>query len=63
MQYLGHPLFGDPLYGIKDNFKRQALNCFYLEFDDPFLEKRQKIEIADPIDMEILWKNLISNEL
>ncbi len=63
MQYLGHPLFGDPLYGIKDNFKRQALNCFYLEFDDPFSEKRQKIEIADPIDMEILWKNLISNEL
>ncbi len=31
MQYLGHPLFGDHLYGIKDNFKRQALNCFYLE--------------------------------
>ena len=63
MQYLGHPLFGDPLYGIKDNFKRQALNCFYLEFDDPFSEKRQKIEIADPIDMKRLWKNLISNKL
>lgn len=63
MQYLGHPLFGDPLYGIKDNFKRQALNCFYLEFDDPFSEKRQKIEILDPTDMETLWKNMISNKL
>lgn len=44
MQYLGHPLFGDPLYGIKDNFKRQALNCFYLEFDDPFSEKDKKLK-------------------
>ncbi len=63
MQYLGHPLFGDPLYGIEDDFKRQALNCFYLEFDDPFSEKKQKIEISDPTDMETLWKKLISNKL
>ncbi|WP_298491566.1 RluA family pseudouridine synthase [uncultured Lactobacillus sp.] len=63
MQYLGHSLFGDPLYGIQDDFKRQALNCFYLEFDDPFSKKKQHIEISDPNDMKNLWKSLISEKL
>ena len=59
MQYLGHPLYGDPLYGQKDNFNRQALNCFYLEFPDPFSKERQvSIEVPDPIDMQELWHNI-----
>ncbi|MDO6361949.1 RluA family pseudouridine synthase [Lactobacillus paragasseri] len=63
MQYLDHPLFGDPLYGIKDNFKRQALNCFYLKFDDPFSERKQEVTISEPLDMKCLWQRLISNKL
>ncbi len=63
MQYLGHPLYGDLLYGIKDNFERQALNCFYLKFDDPFSKCKQEITISEPADMKCLWQSLISNKL
>ena len=58
MAYLGHPLYGDAIYGVKDNFKRQALNCFLLSYPDPFSSKKQKIEISDPVDMQSLWRNL-----
>lgn len=59
MQYLGHPLFGDPLYGINDEFKRQALNCFYLGFPDPFTkDQHTSIEIPDAPDMQKLWHSL-----
>ena len=59
MQYLGHPLFGDPLYGINDEFKRQALNCFYLGFPDPFTKgQHTSIEIPDAPDMQKLWHSL-----
>lgn len=59
MQYLGHPLFGDPLYGVKDEFTRQALNCFYLAFPDPFAaEKEVRISTPDSIDMQKLWQGL-----
>lgn len=58
MQYLGHPLFGDPLYGINDKFKRQALNCFYLEFPDPFTKgQKTNIEVPDAPDMQKLWRS------
>ena len=61
MAYLGHPLFGDPLYGIDDDFSRQALNCFYLAFPDPFdNEKKRVIEIKDPQDMSKLWQKLVN---
>lgn len=58
MMYLGHPLYGDPLYGIDDNFSRQALNCFYLSFPDPFDNKDKIIKIDDPLDMRKLWQKL-----
>lgn len=62
MAYLGHPLFGDPLYGIKDEFSRQALNCFYLSFPDPFdNEKEKQVQIPDPEDMQTLWQELLKN--
>jgi len=58
MQYLGHPLYGDPLYGVNDEFKRQALNCFYLGFPDPFIKEQQtRIEIPDAQDMQKLWRS------
>ena len=57
MQYIGHPLYGDPLYGEDDNFNRQALNCFHLEFPDPFRKEKQvSIEVPDPPDMQKLWQ-------
>lgn len=58
MMSLGHVLFGDDLYGAKDHFARQALNCFYLSFPDPFSGKKQTIELPDPKDMQDLWQKL-----
>lgn len=63
MTYLGHPLLGDPLYGIEDGFNRQALNCFSLSFPDPFAQAKIKsLEIDDPADMQKLWQELITKE-
>lgn len=59
MQFLGHPLFGDKLYGAQDNFARQALNCYYLDFPDPFKDQKEvRIAIKDPFDMLDLWLQL-----
>lgn len=59
MQYLGHPLYGDRLYEANDNFTRQALNCFYLKFPDPFADQKEvEIKIKDPLDMQNLWASL-----
>lgn len=59
MQYLGHPLYGDRLYEANDDFPRQALNCFYLKFPDPFADQNAvEIKIEDPMDMQDLWKRL-----
>lgn len=58
LQSIGHPLFGDPLYGVADNFTRQALNCYYLAFPDPFLDQQVEIKIPEPLDMQELWQNL-----
>lgn len=61
MSYLGHPLFGDELYGAQDNFERQALHCFYLSFPDPFEKQETKtIQAAEPQDMQKLWNKLNS---
>ncbi|MDO4912027.1 MAG: RluA family pseudouridine synthase [Lactobacillus sp.] len=58
MSYLGHPLFGDVLYGGQDTFQRQALHCFYLAFTDPFTKKDVKIAIPDASDMVSLCQEL-----
>ena len=58
MNYLGHPLYGDHLYGVEDNFARQALNCFFLRYDDPFSNQKREIKIPEPPDMNKLWKQL-----
>ncbi|BDR60221.1 RluA family pseudouridine synthase [Lactobacillus xylocopicola] len=58
LQYLNHPLFGDPLYGITDEFNRQALHCFYLAFPDPFTGQPVELEIPAASDMQQLWQNL-----
>lgn len=61
MNALGHPLFGDQLYGVKDNFDRQALNCFYLGYLDPFSNEKIEVKISDPDDMKKLWNKLSGN--
>lgn len=59
MQAIGHPLFGDPLYGVSDQFRRQALNCFYLAFPDPFDQNKVvELTIPDPEDMRHLWQQI-----
>lgn len=59
MQSIGHPLFGDPLYGIKDQFDRQALNCYFLSFPDPFAkDKLVKVNASPARDMFKLWRKL-----
>lgn len=37
MQHVGHPLFGDPLYGVnhEDGWERQALHAYKLSFETP----------------------------
>ena len=58
MQAIGHVLYGDELYGAEDDFERQALNCFYLQYPDPFGDEEIIVKIDDPLDMQRLWMKL-----
>lgn len=48
--YLGHPIVGDKLYGINDNFnlKGQLLTAYKIEFNQPSTNKRLSFEINLP---------------
>lgn len=63
MQSIGHVLYGDDLYGAEDAFHRQALNCFYLAFPNPFTGEERELQIPDPSDMQDLWKELKANSI
>jgi len=57
MSYIGHPLFGDDLYGGKLDFiGRQALHCLSVEFVHPFTNEVLNIKANLPDDI----KNLIT---
>ena len=58
--YIGHPLFGDDLYGNKsDLINRQALHSYYLKFIHPITMKPIEFKIDLPEDMQsILPQNL-----
>lgn len=58
MQAIGHPLYGDQLYGLPDKFNRQALNAYQLRFLDPFNQNEEVATIPDPTDMQQLWQQL-----
>lgn len=46
--YLGHPLFGDEMYGQPSALiARQALHCYWLQFYSPF--KRDYITVTAPL--------------
>jgi 23S rRNA pseudouridine1911/1915/1917 synthase len=58
--YIGHPLWGDDLYGHKSNLiNRQALHSYYLKFIHPMTMKPIEFKIDLPEDMLcILPQNL-----
>ena len=51
MAYLGHPLLGDELYGIPDDFPRHALHACTLEFPAPQTGERILVRAPLPEDM------------
>jgi len=61
MTHLGHILVGDDLYGspaFPDQFGRQALHSYYLEFTHPVSGQIVQIETDIPEDMKELWNTL-----
>ncbi|MDY5853639.1 MAG: RluA family pseudouridine synthase [Bacilli bacterium] len=61
MNYIGHPIEGDPVYGNKKNYlydKGQLLHAYRLTFIHPRTQKEMKFEISLPN----YFKNII-NEL
>jgi 23S rRNA pseudouridine1911/1915/1917 synthase len=51
MAHLGHPLLGDELYGIPDDFPRHALHAWTLEFPAPQTGERIFVRAPLPDDM------------
>lgn len=59
MAYLGHPLYGDSLYGGDLNkIDRQALHCAYLAFQHPVNKNAIKLVCPLPEDMIDLMREL-----
>ena len=55
LQWAGHPLAGDDLYGgSRELITRQALHCSLLEFDHPLTGERQTFNSEIPNDMKML---------
>ena len=51
MAHLGHPLLGDELYGIPDDFPRHALHAFSLAFPAPLTGEPILVRAPLPEDM------------
>lgn len=62
LSYLGHPIYGDVLYGDGDNevdlIERQALHAYGLDFKSPRTEKELSLRADLPDDMKELMKKL-----
>lgn len=60
LSHLGHPIFGDTLYGAdeNDNIDRQALHSYYLKFNNPRTKEEIIVESDIPNDMKILKESL-----
>ena len=62
MAYIGHPLFGDTLYGEKnDLIDGQALHCYKLTFLHPIMHK--KVEFVSNSDYEQKFEKLLQKVL
>ena len=57
---LGHPIFGDSLYGTedKDYIKRQALHAYGLDFYSPKTKEKLSLRANLPYDIEELIQRL-----
>ncbi|MEY7999023.1 RluA family pseudouridine synthase [Clostridium sp. Mt-5] len=61
LSYLGHPLYGDTLYGLGDDnqyIKRQALHAYRLKFPHPRGDKIMELESDIPQDIIELIRNI-----
>lgn len=60
LSHLGHPIFGDILYGTEDKeyIKRQALHAYKLQFPHPRDNRIIELESELPTDMKELIKKL-----
>ena len=61
MTHIGHPLFGDTLYGDSDDMdfiSRQALHAYMLKFNHPRSGEHMKLCADLPKDMRILIQRL-----
>ena len=57
LSYIGHPILGDDLYGIKTNLiNRQALHAYKVSFIHPIIKKEFKIDTEIPDDISNLIK-------
>ncbi|MFX0559762.1 RluA family pseudouridine synthase [Tepidibacillus infernus] len=63
MQYIGHPLVGDPLYGLKKTLKidGQALHAKTLGFKHPRTNEYMEFDSELPEDMQGLIEELRAN--
>lgn len=63
MSHIGHPLFGDDLYGGSLNLiSRQALHCCKVQFTHPFTRELINLEAPLPADFVELIRLLSSGE-
>jgi 23S rRNA pseudouridine1911/1915/1917 synthase len=65
LSHIGHPLFGDTLYGNCDDslyIKRQALHAYSLKFNHPRTGESMSIESKLPVDMASLVRILESEQ-
>ncbi|MHC6179052.1 RluA family pseudouridine synthase [Clostridium sp. JNZ X4-2] len=61
LSHLGHPLYGDTLYGLEDDnqyIKRQALHAYRLKFPHPRGNKIMELESDIPQDIIELIRNI-----
>lgn len=59
MRHIGHPVVGDPLYGVKSPWiSRQAVHAFRFGFIHPRTEKRMVFEAPLPEDFQNLLRHL-----
>ncbi|MEK7673365.1 MAG: RluA family pseudouridine synthase [Patescibacteria group bacterium] len=63
MSEIGYPVFGDEIYGKKSvnallNFKRQFLHAKEIEFTSPDTQKKVKVDVPLPKDLNLVLKQL-----
>lgn len=60
LESLGHPIFGDSLYGTEDEefIKRQALHAYGLDFYSPKTKEKLRLRADLPYDMKELIEKL-----